>query len=212
MGLRLPSERFRDMWRALGATRDGDDTLNRLRAAYDEPSRAYHTSLHIAACLALLDDPEVAALAARPAEVEAALWFHDVVYDTHARDNEERSAALAREVLVDAGAPREVAERIAEHVLATRDHAPRSADGALVIDVDLSILGADSATYARFEDDVRREYAWVDDDAFAEGRVAVLRRFLARPFLYATALFRDRLEAIARVNIAAAIDRLTRPR
>ncbi|MBX3189185.1 MAG: hypothetical protein KF819_19335 [Labilithrix sp.] len=205
----LPSRRFGETWAALGATGGSRAALDRLRAAYDDPSRAYHTSLHVGSCLALLDDPRVASLAKDLPEVEAALWFHDAVYDTRASDNEARSAALAEEVLLGAGAPRERVERVAAHVRATKDHVALTGDAALVIDVDLSILGADAETYARFEEEIRREYGWVEPAAFRAGRAAVLRRFLDRPFIYATPVLRDRFEARARENLASAIARLS---
>jgi predicted metal-dependent HD superfamily phosphohydrolase len=197
----LSPARFRRLLRALGASRDSS-AFARLRAAYAEPHRAYHTAEHVAACLRLFDEPDVKACATHPDEVEAALWFHDAVYDTHASDNEAKSAAMASEALADAGVAAEVVARIAGHVRATQHHDAATADGALVVDIDLSILGADTATFARFDDAIRREYAWVDDAAFEEGRRAVLRRFAERPKLYVTPLLRDRFEARARKNLA----------
>lgn len=203
----LPDGRFRDLWRALGARGHARDALERLRVAYDEPHRAYHTAAHIGACLRLLDDPLVRPLATRIEEVEAALWFHDAVYDTHASDNEEQSALLADEILRSAGVAADVVARIATYIRATESHAAGSPDAEVVVDVDLSILGEDPAVFARFEDEIRREYAWVDDASYARGRAAVLRRFQERPFIYATSLFRARLEARARANIAASLNR-----
>ncbi len=197
------------MWSALGATGPHDRTFARVSAAYAEPHRAYHDATHIDACLLLLDDPEVHALADQPHEVEAALWFHDVVYDTHAKDNEERSADLAVIALRDAGAPDDLVARVGAYVLATRDHATASEDGRLVVDIDLSILGAEPATFARFDEAIRREYEWVDERAYAAGRAAVLRRFLERPSIFATELFRARFETNARRNITGALERLT---
>ena len=204
----LPDARFCELWRALGAEGHGRPVFERLRAAYDEPHRAYHTARHIGACLRLLDEPAVHALATHPAEVEAAIWFHDAVYDTHASDNEERSAVLAGEALRAAGVALEVTARIADHIRATQSHVTLSADGALVMDVDLSILGADAAGFERFEEEIRHEYSWVDAALYRHGRAAVLREFEERPFIYATPLFRDRLESIARANIAASLKRL----
>ncbi len=212
MSSSLSRVRFRDLWRALAGSGDGHEVFERLRASYDEPHRAYHTARHIGACLGLLGDPAVAALATRLHEIEAAIWFHDAIYDTRASDNEERSARMAEESLGVAGVPSDVVARIAAYIRATKDHVVDSADGQLVIDVDLSILGESSDMFASFEEEIRREYSWVDAAAYAAGRAFVLRRFAERPFIYGTALFRERYESKARENIARSIAALTRHR
>jgi len=201
----LPRARFEATWRGLGATGPCGEVLHALRAAHDEPHRAYHGARHVAACLHHLDRPEVRALATRIHEVDAAIWFHDAVYDTRASDNEARSAAMAEEALGRGGVDPAVVARIARLVLATRDHASYDADSALVIDVDLSILGEAPEIYARFEEEIRQEYAWVDAPLYVAGRAAVLRRFLDRPAIYATSYFRERLDARARDNLRAAL-------
>lgn len=201
----LPDVRFHALWSALGATGRSRDLFGTLRAAYNEPERAYHGAAHIAACLRVLDEASVKALAEHPTEVEAALWYHDAIYDTHASDNEEKSALLAEESLGAAGVAAEVVARIASHVRATKDHVAHSTDGQLVIDIDLSILGQSAELFARFEEEIRREYAWVDEPLYVSGRAAVLRRFLERPFIYGTTSFRERYEARARENIATSL-------
>jgi predicted metal-dependent HD superfamily phosphohydrolase len=176
---------------------------------YGEPHRAYHTARHVGACLELLADPAVAALATNVPEVEAAIWFHDAVYDTHASDNEERSATMAAKILGAARVAPEAIARVADHIRATHHHSATTPDAALVVDVDLSILGADAETFARFEDEIRREYAWVPAEQFTAGRAAVLRGFAEREHIYATPLFRDRLEARARENLARRLAELS---
>ncbi len=171
-----------------------------LCARYGEPHRAYHTLEHLGECLAQLE--EARALAARPHEVALALWFHDAVYDPRASDNEQQSAVWAERVLLAAGASAELAHRVAALVLATKhDAMPEPGDSALLVDVDLSILGAERARFDAYETQVRREYEWVPDAAYREGRARVLRSFLERPRIYATAHFHDRLEARARDNL-----------
>lgn len=215
MNAELSEVRFVALWRALDAAGGSDESraraaFARLGAAYDEPHRAYHGARHIAACLRLFDEPEVRALAVHPAEVEAALWFHDAVYDTRASDNEERSARLVEEILEPTGIAPEVVRRIAAHVLATKTHEARDPDGALVVDIDISILGEAPETYARFEAEIREEYAWVPPEAYAAGREAVLRRFVDRPFIYATPVLRARFEPRARENIAGVLSSIRR--
>lgn len=210
-GTILPDVRFAALWSALGARGYYHDALAEIRAAYAEPHRAYHTAHHIAACLRLVDDPDVKRRSARRSEIEAAIWWHDLVYDTHAKDNEEKSADHAIATLGAAGVAVDVVDRIAAHILATKRHETDESDGALVIDIDLSILAEDEATYARFEEEIRREYAWVDAASYAAGRSAVLRHFLERPNIYVTEHFRERWDAKARKNIGWALERLARP-
>jgi predicted metal-dependent HD superfamily phosphohydrolase len=176
-------------------------TLADLIARYEEPHRRYHDLSHLDACLRLFDEHRD--LATRPGEVIATLLFHDAIYDPTRTDNEARSAALARAAL--GAAPPDALERIAQAIEATRTHEPRGDDEALVIDVDLSILGAEPATYDSFERAIRAEYAHVPDDAFRLGRRAVLERFAARQEIYRTAPMRERFETAARVNLVRAI-------
>ena len=141
------------------------------------------------------------ALAAHPGEVLAALLFHDAVYDPTRSDNESKSADLARTMLD--GASVQSLDRIARAIEATRTHdAEGDPDVALVLDVDLSILGADPETYDAFEQAIRLEYAHVPDRLFAAGRRAVLEGFAQRDRIYATDDFHHALDAHARANLA----------
>jgi predicted metal-dependent HD superfamily phosphohydrolase len=141
-----------------------------------------------------------------PGEAALALWYHDAIYDTHASDNEARSAALARAVLAAAGAQEPTIVSVERLILATKhDAVPRDRDAQILVDIDLSILGADEPRYQEYETQIRREYAWVDEGAFRSGRTKVLRSFLDRPFIYSTTEFRSRLEAPARNNLARAL-------
>ena len=178
-----------------------------LVACCAEPHRGYHTLQHLRECIAGLDD--VLALAGRPGEVEIALWFHDAVYDVQAHDNEARSAEWAKQAMLGAGASTEAARRVHALVMATRhDALPSSADARLVVDIDLSILGADARRFDEYEDQVRREYAWVADDVFRARRREVLQRLLGRRTLYGTTHFRDRLEQRARENLQRSLRQL----
>jgi predicted metal-dependent HD superfamily phosphohydrolase len=177
----------------------------RVRRGWRSMGRHYHTLSHLEACLRELD--ECRALAVRPAEVELALWFHDVVYRTWRRDNEAQSAALAQQLL--RAAPVETVERIRQSILATSHRDGEFAgDTALVVDIDLSILGAPPETYAQFERAIRREYWWVPRARFVAGRVRILASFLERATIYQHDAFYERYEAPARANLAAALSQL----
>jgi len=201
----LPADRFRGLLQRLGASGSVDELLAALDRAWGESHRAYHTGEHLMACLALLD--EFREYANEPDEVEIALWFHDAIYDTTATDNEERSAAWAETALRSFGVASARIERIAAMIRATRDHVvpPSVPDAALLIDIDLSILGSSPDEFDRYDRAIRQEYAWVDEDMWRAGRAAVLRRFLDRPAIFSTVALRERFQARARDNTARAL-------
>ncbi len=105
-------------------------------------ARHYRASLH---------DPEA---------VEAAIWFHDAIYDSRAKDNEAQSAALAEEKLAGRTDPERLG-RIGTMIVATATHELPSlqslgdehfiGDAALFLDMDLSILGAAPEAFDAYE-------------------------------------------------------------
>lgn len=193
-------------WKALGAA-PPDGVYEELLAGYTEPQRHYHTVRHLEECFAEL--AAVRAEAERPAEVELALWFHDAIYDTRRHDNEQRSAEWARSVAAGAGLDAGVAERVAALVMATRhDAVPESADARVLVDVDLSILGASEPRFDEYERDVRQEYAWVPDVVFMRERRKILARLLARPRVFATRHFAAAREHRARLNLTRSVRQL----
>lgn len=191
-------------WRGVGAVGDGLAWCERLLACYQEPHRHYHTLQHLGECLAAFD--QARALAPHPDEIALALWFHDAIYDVKRSDNEARSADWAREALLDAEVECAIADRVHALIMATRhDAVPADADAQLLVDIDLGILGADTARFAEYEAQIRREYAFVPGWLFRRKRRAILQGFLERPRLYTTPYFHDRLETRARENLARAV-------
>lgn len=195
--------RWRKLLESLGLT-DADGTFERLRHAWSEPHRHYHTAEHLLACLRTLDT--ACASAERPDEVELALWFHDAVYRGRGGDDELHSADWARAFVLDAGGERALADRVHSLVLATRhDAVPSDADARLLVDVDLSILGAEEAVFDAYERAVREEYRWVPGPLFRARRRAILLAFQGRDRIFATDALHAALEDRARRNLARAI-------
>lgn len=191
-------------WRGVGAAGDGEALFDALLARYGEPHRQYHTVQHLSECLAAFDSARH--LAAHPAEVEMALWFHDAVYDVQRSDNEAHSAQWAESALKAAGVGAPVAARVASLVLATRHTAePATPDEQVLVDVDLGILGAGEVRFAEYERQIREEYAFVPGILFRQKRKAVLQSFLQRPRIYSTPHFFAALEQAARRNLDKAV-------
>lgn len=203
-------ERWKRLWQTVGATDVPGAWYDQLSRAYSEPHRHYHNQRHIAECLQEFD--AVRQLAADAGAVELALWFHDAAYDPKASDNEEQSAVLAKRCLKDVGRE-DLARTIGELILATKSHdAQAGADTALVVDIDLSILGQNQARFAEYESQIRAEYDWVPLDIFNTKRAEILRKFLDRPHIYFTSHFRERCERPARRNLELSIRQLTASR
>lgn len=192
-------------WAAIGAHGDGASLFAKLTARYSEPHRKYHTLQHLGECIQHFE--EAAPLAKRAGEIEIALWFHDAIYELRSSDNELQSAAWARTELLDAGVPADTAGRVQDLVLVTRHAAlPVTPDEQLLVDIDLSILGAAPERFAEYESQVRQEYSWVPGFMFRNKRKAILAEFLARQPIYSTDHFRAQLEAQARENLRDSIE------
>jgi predicted metal-dependent HD superfamily phosphohydrolase len=199
-------EQWNDTWRRLGISAPVA-LLAELVARYSEPHRFYHTLQHLRECFAALEP--ASHLTDRLGEIKLALWFHDAVYDTRAQDNEEQSVRWAEQSLITHGGSPESAARVRELVLATKhDAAPEGGDAKLLVDVDLSILGATELRFAEYERQIRQEYGWVPDDLFRQGRARVLASFLDRLSIYSTSWFAGRLEKQARKNLSRSLKEL----
>ncbi|MEO6057235.1 MAG: hypothetical protein ABIQ49_10385 [Gemmatimonadales bacterium] len=200
-------ERYAALVRRLGSSGDPGAAADALLAAWAHPSRIYHGTGHLVDCLACLDG-EPGDVVERDL-IEAALWYHDAVYDPRAADNEERSAVRARQELVGLGVAFHKGENVARLIRLTRHgEPPTDVSGMILCDIDLSILGRPPAEFDAYDAGIRAEYAWLPDDAFGKGRRRVLTRLLSRRFLYGTERFRRRYESRARANLRRAVARL----
>jgi len=208
-GLRIPArERSKALTVPLmerwNSTYPGHEELGReLLERWGEGHRKYHSRTHLLAVLEALDalvEPEQPPLA-----VTLAAWFHDAVYEGVAGEDEEASARLAEDRLTATGlAPREVAE-VARLVRLTSTHSPTTGDsaGALLCDADLSVLGGEPESYARYLAAVREDYAHVSDEDFAQGRAAVVRQLLRLEPLFHSERAKTLWLAAARKNLSS---------
>ena len=91
-------------------------------------------------------------------------------------------------------------------MLATKQHDNSlHPDAPLLVDIDLSILGQPAKRFWEYEDQIRKEYAWVPEEIFRTKRAEILERFLARKQIYNTSYYFSKLEAQARTNLNQSI-------
>ena len=176
------------------------------------------------------------------AVVRAAALFHDVVYDPGSSTNEPDSATYAVHALAGLGWAQPRLDRVAELIEATADHlgppghgggdgaggsaraggacdslrsggaSHRADDMDVLLDADLSILGASPAAYADYVAGVRFEYSHVDIEHWVSGRTEVLSRLIGRSAIYRTRSMHHEREARARINLAGELAALSEGR
>jgi len=187
--LGVPDARWQPLW----------EKLERL---YSERGRYYHNLKHIAKTLALLDRFSGGSASAL---LRLAAFYHDAIYDVQAKDNEERSAVMAKEDLVALGLPERLADDVADLIRATKGHRPLSGrlakDSRLFLDADLAILGSSPSEYGRYAADIALEYDWMDPDTYRKGRAHVLKKFIDRKHLFYTPSVRAELQKKAVANM-----------
>ncbi len=175
---------------------------------YTDPCRHYHNLHHISQVLNSIEwltDGNTGCW-----ELRLAAWFHDIIYNPQAKDNEERSAEYTQNVLAMQHLNPALIRRVEQLILATKTHEllPDVPDAAILLDADLAILGADTANYEAYAAAIRKEYGWVPGLVYRQKRKKVLQAFLNRPHLYHTERMLIQYEAPARRNLKAEIHRL----
>jgi predicted metal-dependent HD superfamily phosphohydrolase len=177
----LDRARWNSLWHSLGSDAPGA-SFELLTCLYAEPHRRYHTAKHIVACLRNFD--LFKSLSVDPVAVELSIWLHDAAYYPLRDDNEARSAELAEMLLDQAGLQSRV-EQVRQLIMATQHTSLAQPDDAgLLVDIDLSVLALPWTEYVAYTRAVRREYAAIPAERFVEGRIGVLKHFLAKPTIY----------------------------
>jgi len=199
---------FAEAHRAFVHANETDGVLTR----YSEPWRHYHDETHISEMGIHLHDAEREGVRIHDGAAACAfvLW-HDAIYDPQAPHgrNETLSGYLCRAEFGRIGETLSV-DRACTAILATIGHAlPRdidsSPDAAILLDVDLAILGADPERFHEYDAGIRMEYGHVPGDIYGPKRRAILKGFLGRERIYLTDWAHERWDAQARSNLAEAI-------
>jgi predicted metal-dependent HD superfamily phosphohydrolase len=169
-----------------------------LVAAYSAPNRHYHNLAHVEDCLGALAG--VGDLSAADREIlTEAIWWHDVVYDPTRSDNEELSARLAEQHVAA-----DIRAEVGRLIRLTKAHQVEPDDrlGAVLISIDLSILGAAPPRYDAYAAAIRNEFVHVPEDDYRVGRSRVLNRFATQPVIFPDAALARNYDRQARENLA----------
>lgn len=168
-----------------------------LLSIYTSPNRHYHNLNHIHMMLLLSERYSYSV------PLLWAIWFHDAIYSTFRKDNEEKSAQLAQEKMTWLGISNDIIDETVRLILITKDHQSESINDVLGIqmsDLDLSILGSTPDRYETYTEQVRAEYHHIPRPVYKKARVSFIKSILNH-----TKLFQSRemseFEANARKNL-----------
>lgn len=196
------------LWSIVGANGNPIETLTKIQNHYQEPHRHYHTLDHITDCLN--EYYPISIFTDLPAATEMAIWLHDVVYDPTKTDNEKRSAQFAEELLTTAGLNQAFSSEVRKRILVTQHtYIPKTADERYMVDIDLAIFGKPETEFENYEENIRKEYAFVPEDIFTVARSKILVSFITRPTIYQTHIFFRNYEEQALLNLNRSFSRLT---
>jgi predicted metal-dependent HD superfamily phosphohydrolase len=183
--------------------------MEKVRQLHGGAERGYHSWSHPQALLRLLVD--VQDQLNDPLAVECAIVLHDAIYEPTRSDNEKRSAALAKDMICGVvpdptvGRAVQLIEATERHLVPENSSADEAEDCRIFLDMDLSVLGSNDEVFDAYEAGVRHEYRHVPEDAFRQGRAAILERFLSRDRLYMSEWGYERFEAKARENLGRSL-------
>lgn len=215
--------RFLRAWRRFYAKDEGGENLSRafekLYDSYAEPGRYYHSRKHLDSIFWFRDWAETAMAATHETalmspteqtrfwgEVELALFYHDVVYDARAKDNEQQSIDWFLKDAHDFGIAPEVRDNVAHLIGLTAHHKKAvTLQERVMADCDLSIFAAPREKFDEYDRDIRRESAHVPAAAYRPARRAVLQSFLAQERIFKTKAFNTYYEQRARDNLSSAL-------
>lgn len=176
---------------------------------YTKKSRHYHNLSHIYNILIQAKDfkSEIHDLET----LKFSIWYHDIIYKSSKKDNEKKSALFAEKRLKFFNFNEGKIEIIKKLIVSTEKHElalKENQDNAILLDLDLSILGTNWETYKKYVINIRREYKIYPDFMYKPARKKVLNHFLKRESLYFTDDFKTKYEVQARKNLKKEIELL----
>ena len=195
-------DRFVALWqrsRKSGIQEDAEAAWDDLSGLYAESHRRYHNLRHVDHCLRqidlaapLMDDPDAG---------EMSIWYHDVIYEPCARDNEKRSAGFFAWYALGHFPDEFVAD--VRHLILATEHPEvvRDGDACYITDIDLSGFALPWEEFCRDNDSLREEQRGLSDASYQASTQRFLVNLYARSRIFRTDFFHELYEAQARDNI-----------
>jgi len=176
-----------------------------IEKSYSQKNRHYHNLRHLENMII-----ELKKVNENIEDIDSVLFsifYHDIIYKSTSKDNEERSAEIAKNRLEKINLDKVQIEKIYNQILATKTHKESdNLDDNYLLDLDLSILGKNWNEYEAYIKQIRNEYSIYPNFLYNPGRKKVLEHFLTFDRIYKTDYFRILYENQARENISKEIE------
>jgi len=174
--------------------------------SYTESHREYHNLNHLEELFNYFDHYQDSIQ--NKSAVALSIFYHDVVYQVWKKNNEQKSAEKAIEILQEIRFPYEDLKIIEDLIMCTKNHTSLTPDQGFMIDFDLAILGQKNDIYNIYSQQIRKEYKIVPELIYNKGRKQVLTHFLEKESIFQTSLFKSKYEIQARINLTKELDQL----
>jgi len=178
---------------------------NEVKDLHSQPTRHYHNLDHLKLMVF-----EFQILKTKPTNYDTilfSLFYHDAIYDSTKKENEEQSYRLLEQRLQPTTF--KYIQNCKAIIEATKTHeSNKTYEIALFLDIDLAILGQKSSLYEKYRSNIRAEYSILNDIEYQNGRLSVLNRMIQSKSIYKTEFFIEKYEKRARLNILNEINLL----
>lgn len=173
---------------------------NEINNYYSEENRFYHNLEHIENLL--LELKRIKDKIENWNVIIFSLYYHDIIYKSTKKDNEEKSAELAVKRMIEIGVDMNQIERCKKQIIATKSHTEKTdSDTNYFTDADLSILGKEPSQYETYCANIRKEYRIYPNFIYKKGRKNVVKHFLSMNRIFKTKEFYDKYEEQAKFNL-----------
>src|SRR4030042_4430747 len=200
-------KKWLDFWLKINGRDNGLSQFQNIVKNYCESHRFYHNLNHLNNCL--VEFSQFASLAKDEKAIEMALWYHDFIYNPQGKNSEEQSATHALGVAKSLLLPEDFCQKVKHLIMATKHNKVfHDSDGRLIADIDLASLGKPWEEFETNSKLIRKEYHFLSNKDFADGRIKFFQSLLARESIYSTPYLKIKYEKQAGKNLWRAITNL----